>query len=264
MPKLARHAELLKSALNPARLPVMARKLQYRFFDKKSGISDADYKQWLAANAIKVDDWCAAKDPALWAETQKFLAELFTRWEELKKTLPDGLGGNACVRLLFFLTRLHKPQTIVETGVAMGFSSQGFLQALQRNGGAGHLYSSDFPYFRLPNAEKYIGCMVEDALKPNWSLYINGDDVNLPKIMAELERNGTRIDLFHYDSDKSYAGRERGYATASKYFSNNVVIVFDDIQDNPHFHDFVMKNKPAKWRVLANRDGGYVGLVNID
>jgi predicted O-methyltransferase YrrM len=255
---LQKHSALLKSALNPVRFPVMLKKLKHRFLDRK--ITD-EYNLWLASNSITVDNWCASKDPALWAETQEFLTTLFDRYKiEILPNLPQNLGGNACVRLLYFMTRYYNAETIVETGVALGFSSQAFLTALKRNGGNGRLYSSDFPYFRIPDAERYIGIVVQDDLKANWQLYIDGDDRNLPKILAQTPK----IDFFHYDSDKTYSGRVRGYETVKDKLTEEAIIVFDDIQDNPHFKDFVETNKPKRWRVLKNRDGGYVGLINRD
>ena len=72
---------------------------------------------------------------------------------------------------------------------------------------AGYLYSSDFPYFRLAHPERYIGLLVQgNSLKIRWDLDIRGDSVALPEIADNL--NHTAIDLFHYDSDKSYSGRD--------------------------------------------------------
>ena len=44
-----------------------------------------------------------------------------------------------------------------------------------------------------------------ESNKDNWFLDIRGDDVALPEIVKKLDNN--TIDLFHYDSDKSYSGR---------------------------------------------------------
>ena len=82
---------------------------------------------------------------------------------------------------------IAEPKTILETGVAAGFSSQSFLSALAKNG-SGKLYSSDYPYFRIPNPEKYIGIVVDKELQNNWELYIEGDKANLDKIIRKLLR----------------------------------------------------------------------------
>ena len=117
--------------------------------------------------------------------------------------------------LLYFLIRKFNLINIVETGVAAGWSSLAILKAFKKNG-KGKLYSSDFPYFRLENPEKYIGYLAKDeSNKDNWFLDIRGDDIALPEIVKKLDNN--TIDLFHYDSDKSY--------DAKKWF-------YDEIQKN--------------------------------
>ena len=71
------------------------------------------------------------------------------------------LGGGADYPLLYFLTRYLNPENVLETGVAAGFSSYAILSALQKNR-KGTLYSSDFPYLRIKNPERYIGIVVEN------------------------------------------------------------------------------------------------------
>ena len=247
---------ILKSAMNRERFPVMVKKLKRRLFDKKSSIDNQSYKRWLVENATPVDQWCEETDEKLWEETLSFVNSLFERWEKIKQDLPDNMGGNACVKLLYFLARRYQPETIVETGVALGFSSQSFLTAMKLNG-HGKLYSSDFPYVRLSDAEKYIGIMVEEKLKCDWALHIKGDEINLPKIMRDIDK----IDLFHYDSDKSYEGRQKGFQIVKEKMTDDTVIIFDDIEDNPHFYDFIQTNKITDWQVLENR-GGFIGMIN--
>lgn len=128
------------------------------------------------------------------------------------------------------MARYYKPQVIVETGVAAGFSSQAFLSALEENGN-GKLYSSDFPYFRLEDSEQYIGVLVEARLRVNWQLYVQGDEINLKAILPQVKQ----IDLFHYDSDKRYKGRNAAQALVKPKLSANAVLIMDDIQDNAFF-----------------------------
>ena len=64
--------------------------------------------------------------------------------------------------------------------------SLAILRALEKNGN-GHLYSSDFPYFRLENPEKYIGYLAKNENnKNNWFLDIRGDDKALLKLQSRL------------------------------------------------------------------------------
>ena len=93
----------------------------------------------------------------------------------------------------------------------------------------------------MKNPEKYIGILVKDKkLKTRWHLDINGDEISLPKIKALL--GSEKIDLFHYDSDKSYSGRNFALSALKDKFKSNCIIIFDDIQDNLHFKDLVKKS----------------------
>jgi hypothetical protein len=92
---------------------------------------------------------------------------------------------------------------------------------------------SDFPYFRLPNPESSIGRVVTDELKDNWQLHIEGDEVNLPRILAQVPR----VDPFHYDSDKSYSGRSFAVNLIREKLAADGLIVMDDVTDNAWFVD---------------------------
>ena len=95
-------------------------------------------------------------------------------------------------------------------------------RALKKNG-KGFLYSSDFPYFRLKNPEQYIGYLAKDEInKKDWFLDIRGDDIALSEIMRQLNSNS--IDLFHYDSDKSYSGRNKALNTINSNVNEETII----------------------------------------
>ena len=145
---------------------------------------------------------------------------------------------------------------MVETGVAAGFSSQCILSALGANG-TGHLYSSDFPYFRLERPEQYVGYLVDADLKDRWTLHIDGDRKNLPRILSQV----SEIDLLHYDSDKSRSGRTMAMDLLGPKLANESVLIMDDIHDNLFFRDFATRqNRP--WRVFKSTNK-YVGLIGI-
>ena len=141
-------------------------------------------------------------DPAIWKEAKAFARRQREYAAKKLSGLGLDLGGGGAYDLLYFVTRLLRPTTVVETGVAAGFSSRAFLTALRENG-QGQLHSSDFPYFRIERPERFVGYLVEPDLRDDWDLHILGDHKNLPLIAGKAET----IDLLHYHSDKSYAGR---------------------------------------------------------
>ena len=93
----------------------------------------------------------------------------------------------------------------------------------------------------------------------NWVLDIRGDDIALSEFAKKLA--DFSIDLFHYDSDKSYSGRVKALQIMKNKFSENAIIIFDDIQDNLHFRDFVT-DKNVNFTVLKF-ERKYVGIVGV-
>lgn len=245
---------IITQALNPKRFWVMLKKVWLRLFDKK-GKSKETYMNWYKDNAISYEDFANKIDSEMWKEAKKVADEITSNAKKILEKIPYNLGGGGAYPFLYFLVRWLKPKVIVETGVAAGFSSYSFLKALKDNG-AGLLYSSDFPYFRIKNPEQYIGVIVPNELKKNWKLFIEGDENNLPAIAREIES----IDILHYDSDKSYLGREKALNILKPKLKEDSVIIFDDIQDNSHFMDFVQENN-IQHHLIFEFEGKYVGAV---
>ena len=153
------------------------------------------------------------------------------------------------------MTRYLRPESVLETGVAAGFSSYAILSALQKNG-KGKLYSSDVPYFRIKDPEKYIGIVVEKKLKNNWHLFVKGDENNLPMIFKQVKQ----IDIFSYDSDKTYSGKSKTFKKVFDYLTENSVIILDDIQDDSFFYDFIKKNNILNWKLFEFQNK-YLGII---
>ncbi|MER5646566.1 class I SAM-dependent methyltransferase [Streptosporangium sp. NPDC002524] len=226
---------VVRNAVRPGYLPVMARKVWSRVGSGHGREREAAHA-WAAARAEDIGAWGCRVDGALWresADAARSLAESARpRVEELVAAGVD-LGGPGGVELLYFLTRILRPDTVLETGVAAGWSTSAVLAAVRANG-TGHLHSSDFPFFRLPEPERYVGWVVPDALKGPWTLRVRGDRRNLEEILLP----GTRVDLVHYDSDKTRRGRESFLLRVSPHLSGNHVVVMDDIQDNLVFQEY--------------------------
>jgi len=244
-----------RSALRPSRFAVMAKKVVRRLADDKGLLSAADNCKWLEQTGVEFAALAQQMDTALWQETAEFATRLEAQAAETLAKLGHTLGGGGFSALLYFLTRQRKPACVVETGVAAGYSSQTILSAMELNG-RGILHSSDFPYFRLPNPERFVGILVDERLKHRWRLHIDGDEKNLPRILADVEQ----IDLFHYDSDKSYAGRQRSLSLVLPKCGPSALIVMDDIQDNSFFHDYVTREKIQNYRVLKC-EKNFVGVI---
>lgn len=242
------------NSLKRRNMGVMVDKVLIRLTSRDSARQAEESRAWCAGVAEELEPWLSALDPALWAETKEACAAIERDARAKLDALGLDLGGGGNYPLLYFMTRFMKPGTVLETGVAAGWSSQAVLRALHRNG-VGHLYSSDFPYFRYDNPERYVGYIVDPALKDRWTLKIDGDRNNIPALLAAA---GT-IDLFHYDSDKSVQGRTFAYECVAPQLSAQALVIFDDIQDNLHFRDFVTARR-APFKVFAF-GGKFIGLT---
>lgn len=209
---------------------------------------------WCKEHQSDAAAWARGIDARLWQEAQAFAAEQDQVAVRKSDEMGIRVGGAAFAALLHFVTRLLRPATVVETGVAFGFSSRAFLHALEENG-EGRLWSSDFPYFRLADPERLIGCLIEPGLRDRWTLLVGSDRDNLPRIAADAGR----IDLLHYDSDKSRSGRDYALTTFGPKLGEGAVIIFDDIQDNLHFKDWVTAEEREFFVFECN--GKWIGMT---
>ncbi|WP_440633377.1 class I SAM-dependent methyltransferase [Candidatus Pelagibacter sp. HIMB1485] len=235
---------------------VILKKLLKRF-EKNTSV---EAKRWAVENKNQsIEDFFCSVDSKLYEQVKIEIKSIQEFAENKISKLNMSFGGGGNYILLYFLIRKFNLINIVETGVAAGWTSLAILKAIKKNG-KGFLYSSDFPYFRLENPEKYIGYLAKnDNNENNWFLDIRGDDVALPEIVKRLDNN---IDLFHYDSDKSYSGRVNALKILNSKINSNTIIIFDDIQNNLHFKDYVEKNK-KKFRVFEF-EGKFLGIVGLN
>jgi hypothetical protein len=237
---------------------VILDKISKRLFDNRTLLSITELNVWLEENKSDLEAFCKGINEELWIESYLESNIIKKASNEKLDKIPFELGGGGAYPFLYFLIRLLKPSVVVETGVAAGYSSFSILKALNKND-YGRLYSSDFPYFRIPNPENYIGILVPEDLKLRWDLFIKGDKNNF----IEIKKLVSKIDILHYDSDKTYTGRE----LPLKYFRNELnsssILIFDDIQDNSHFHDLVKVLDRSKWRIFPfeNKWFGFIGSI---
>jgi Glycosyl transferases group 1 len=71
------------------------------------------------------------------------------------------------------------------------------------------------------------GFLVEATLCDRWTLLLAGDGRNLRRVTAGVDQ----VDLFHYDSDKSYRGRSRALRLLTEKLDDESVIVMDDVRE---------------------------------
>jgi hypothetical protein len=208
--------------------------------------------QWATANAVSYID--ALEILNLKGDVVELDNNIITDGRKLVIKSSARMGGSGHVHLLYHCVRLLKPQRVIETGVAYGWSSLAILKALSETG-SGKLFSIDMPYPRKNN-ENDVGIVVPQYLRKNWFLIRKPDR---PGINEALNEAGGQIDLCHYDSDKSWWGRHYAYPILWRSLKSKGLFISDDIQDNLYFSKFV-KNNSLKFAVIEF-EGKYVGLI---
>lgn len=164
------------------------------------------------------------------------------------------MGGSGHIHLLYDCVRLLKAENVIETGVAYGWSSLAILKAQFQNG-SGKLYSVDMPYPRKNN-DNDVGIVVPKNLRKNWVLIRKPDK---PGIIDAINKAGGKIDLCHYDSDKSWWGRHYAFPILWNSLNSKGLFISDDIQDNLYFSDFV--NKRLLNYAVVKFKGKFIGLI---
>lgn len=217
----------------------------------------------------KVKRWCEEKScdtqtailkitnsPIPSSFNEKFLDEIKTA-TEITNNCPVKMGAAGNLEIIYQLTEYIQATRIIETGVAYGWSSFAFLLSL-KNRSRAMLVSTDFPYF-IKNSEKYVGCVVPNELKAMWTLISYPDRDAIPKAIKILPT----IDLCHYDSDKSYAGRLWAYPQLWQVLRSGGIFISDDIDDNFGFRDFCnsIDQEPLIVKTWEASGVKYVGVL---
>lgn len=158
--------------------------------------------------------------------------DVFARAERIARECPVKMGGPGDLNLLYALAVHCRAAHVVETGVAYGWSSLALLLALKDRPEA-RLVSTDMPYPDRNN-DAYVGCVVPEPLRPQWQILRYADRQGLPKALKLLGR----IDLCHYDSDKTRQGRLWAYPLLWDALRPGGYFISDDIGDNTAFRDF--------------------------
>ena len=186
---------------------------------------------------------------------EELFPEFMATAKQIVNALPVKMGGEADLELLYYLAEKWQAKTIVETGVAYGWSSSIFLLSLKHTPG-GKLFSTDMPYPKMNN-ESFVGCVVPDELKSNWTLISLPDRQALPKIDKRIKE----IDLCHYDSDKSYRGRMWAYKKLWQKIRPGGLFISDDVNDNVAFKDFSDQLGLEPIIVFYEPENKYVGIL---
>jgi GT2 family glycosyltransferase/predicted O-methyltransferase YrrM len=181
--------------------------------------------------------------------------ELWRSAHEATARCPVKMGGPAHLDLVHHLVRHLRPWTVVETGVASGWSSLAMLAAMERNT-RGHLFSVDMPYAKRGN-DAYVGVAVPHELRKRWTMDRRPDRDALP----EMARRLSTIDVAHYDSDKSHEGRSYAYPMLWSLLRPGGLLISDDVEDNSAFAEFAESCGVEPWILEKEKKGNFTGIL---
>lgn len=216
---------------------------------------------WACERALSVEAALVKLGVAKPVLLNQMFPEVMEGAQERMRKCPITMGGGGGIDLLYNLCETVEASIAFETGVAYGFSSLAMLLSLARR--AGRLISVDMPYPGRSNAG-FIGCVVPNDLRSNWTLLRYPDYIGLPKALHNLGS----IDICHYDSDKSYEGRSWAYPKLWDKLRTGGIFVSDDIGDNTAFRDFCVELRLEPTVVSTSGGGGsqerFVGIIVKD
>lgn len=124
--------------------------------------------------------------------------------------------------------RLKRPNVVLETGVANGYSTGIILEALNKNN-HGKLYSVE--------VNKNVGGLLSKINKSRWILNIDKPQRGLIATLCKLKN----IDVFLHDSDHSYENMKFEFNSVIPKLSTCGQIMSDDIEGNSAFIELYSK-----------------------
>lgn len=163
-------------------------------------------------------------------------------------------SGLGTVRGVWTLTRHLRPDVVVETGVARGFSSATILAALAANG-HGELHSIDLPEVGMLRAG-HSGCAVPEELLPRWHRLYGGSRRLLPQLLRQLGS----IDLFVHDSLHTKANMAFEMRAAWQSLAHGGALLVDDADVNAAFPEFANE---AGAHFLLREQGNRAGAFGV-
>lgn len=168
------------------------------------------------------------------------LTEIRRRASDSRRAYPDEYQiEEATATFLYAAVRITRPETVLETGVADGFSSASMLAAMEANG-SGELHSID--------VASDVGVLIAD--RSRWHLHVVADGA--PDACAAVIRSVPGIDLFLHDGNHELEYQRAEYDAAWAKLRPGGHLMSDDIDWSYAFLDFV-EHHSARSAMLMDR-----------
>jgi hypothetical protein len=176
---------------------------------------------------LEIADTDSAQLARLRQEHTSLLREIERRRVETGLNYPESFGsGGELSFALYSLLRLRRPQCVLETGVADGFSTFFLLSAVAKNG-SGSIHSVE--------VDRNCGSLLSDSERGAWNLHIIS--AKRPRAFKDVVALITP-DLFFHDSNHLYYWAHFEYATIRGQLGERCLITSDDVDKSFAFLDF--------------------------
>jgi hypothetical protein len=165
----------------------------------------------------------------------------------------DWNASVALARMSWIACRGLNATTVVETGVAAGFTTSFLLAALEANGG-GVLHSIDFQSAdRTPEQVAQVGWLVPDRLRGQWRLNRGRSRQLLPGIV----RDAAPLDVFLHDGLHTLPTMSFDLRVGGAAVKSPGAVLCDDAESNPAFANWAAKANPAYWTLVETEFAGH-------
>jgi predicted O-methyltransferase YrrM len=158
------------------------------------------------------------------------------------------------LRMVGTIVRLTRPAVMVETGVALGFTTATVLQAMTEIG-QGHLYSVDLPALQY-DPDDPVGRAVPPSLRARWTLELGDSRKKLEPLCARIGP----VDIFLHDALHTYSSQLREYRTVWPFIRSGGLLVSDDV-NNPAFVEFACEAGIQPHLIAGSSRDDLVGLL---
>jgi predicted O-methyltransferase YrrM len=152
-------------------------------------------------------------------------------------------------RIVGALTRLLRPRSAVEVGVARGYTSAAILAALEANGEEGVLRSIDLPPRDVDR--DFVGRVVPPRLRARWRLTFGPSRAELPRVAPEA----APIGLFVHDGDHSYRSQREDLEAVWPHLAPGAAIAVDDVWTTAVFDFAAERGEEVVIAAWAEREG---------
>jgi predicted O-methyltransferase YrrM len=158
------------------------------------------------------------------------------------------------LRMVGTIVKLMRPAVVVETGVALGFTTATVLHVMAE-AGEGHLYSVDLPALQYDPGDP-VGRAVPSSLRERWTLELGDSRKKLKPLCARV----APVDIFLHDALHTYSSQLREYRTAWPFIRPRGLLISDDV-NNPAFTEFASEVEVRPHLVAGPSRSDAVGLL---